>query len=75
LLGESVLLLILGLIVRVRIFVLGSTGLVIVATLRALFLETPPALTLMLTGITLLAISTVLVLARHRLQIAWRQWE
>jgi len=75
LLGESLALLILGMIARVRIFVLSSAGLIIVGTLHALFLETPPALTLMITGVTLLAISTALILARHRLQIAWKQWE
>lgn len=75
LLGESLSLLLLGMIARVRIFVLSSAGLVIVGTLRALFLETPPALTLMITGVTLLAISTALILARHKLQIAWKQWD
>ncbi len=75
LLGEALALLMLGMIARVRIFVLSSAGLVIVGTLHALFLETPPALTLMMTGVTLLAISTALILARHRLQIVWKQWE
>lgn len=75
LLGESLALLILGMIVRVRIFVLSSAGLVIVGTLRALFLATPPSLTLMITGVTLLVISTALILARHRLQIVWKQWD
>jgi hypothetical protein len=75
LLGESLALLALGVITRVRIFVLSSAALVIVGTLRALFLATPPSLTLMLTGLTLLVIATVLILARHKLQIAWKQWE
>ncbi len=75
LLGESLALLILGMIARVRIFILSSAGLVIAGTLRALFLATPPSLTLMLTGVTLLVIATALILTRHTLQIAWKQWE
>ena len=75
LLGESLALLILGMIARVRIFILSSAGLVIAGTLRALFLATPPSLTLMLTGVTLLVIATALILTRHKLQIVWKQWE
>lgn len=75
LLGESLALLALGMITRVRIFILSSAGLVIVGTLRALFLATPPSLTLMLVGITLLVIATVLILMRRRLQVVWKQWE
>jgi hypothetical protein len=75
LLGESLALLVVGMIARVRIFILSSTGLVIVGTLRALFLATPPALTLMLTGVTLLVIATALILTRRKLQIAWTQWD
>ncbi len=75
LLGESLALLILGMVARVRIFILSSAGLVIVGTLRALFLATPPSLTLMLTGVTLLLIATALILTRRKLQIAWKQWE
>lgn len=75
LLGESLALLMLGMVARVRIFILSSAGLVIVGTLRALFLATPPSLTLMLTGVTLLVIATALILTRHKLQIVWKQWE
>ena len=75
LLGESLALLALGMITRVRIFILSSASLVIVGTLRALFLATPPSLTLMLTGITLLFIATALILTRHRLQVAWKRWD
>ena len=75
LLGESLALLALGMITRVRIFILGSASLVIVGTLRALFLATPPSLTLMLTGITLLLIATALILTRHKLQVVWKRWD
>jgi hypothetical protein len=75
LLGESLALLILGTVARVRIFLLSSAGLIIVGTLRALFLATPPSLTLMLTGVTLLVIATALILTRHKLQIVWKQWD
>jgi len=75
LLGESLALLILGMVARVRIFILSSAGLMIVGTLRALFLATPPSLTLMLTGVTLLVIATALILTRHKLQTVWKQWE
>ena len=46
----------------------------IVKGLCGIFLATPPSLTLMLTGVTLLVIATALILTRHRLQIAWKQW-
>ncbi|HEU0002000.1 MAG TPA: hypothetical protein VFQ36_13955 [Ktedonobacteraceae bacterium] len=75
LLGESLALLTLGMITRVRIFILSSASLVIVGTLRALFLATPPSLTLMLTGITLLLIATTLILTRHKLQVVWKRWD
>ena len=75
LLGESLALLALGMITRVRIFILSSAGLVIVGTLRALFLATPPSLTLMLAGITLLLIATALILTRRKLQVVWKQWD
>ena len=75
LLGESLALLTLGMITRVRIFILSSAGLVIVGTLRALFLATPPSLTLMFIGITLLIIATALILTRRKLQVVWKQWE
>ena len=75
LLAESLALLTLGMITRVRIFILSSASLVIVGTLRALFLATPPSLTLMLTGITLLLIATALILTRHKLQVVWKRWD
>lgn len=75
LVGEALVLLALGIITRVRIFVLSSAALVVVGALRALFLSTPPSLALMLLGGILLAIATALILARRQLRAAWKQWE
>lgn len=78
LLGESLALLLLGIITRLRIFVLGSASLIIVGGLHALFLPSlgiPPSLALALLGIILLAIATGFTLARRRLQSAWTHWE
>jgi hypothetical protein len=75
LIGESMVLLLLGLATRVRIFVLSSASLLVVGTLRALFLATPPSLALMGLGGILIAIATALFLVRHRLRKAWKQWE
>jgi hypothetical protein len=76
LLGESLVLLVLGLGLRVRIFVLSGASLVVVGALHALFLSTsstPLALTGL--GVILLLIATGLALARHRLQAAWARWQ
>ena len=75
LMGESLALLLLGIATRVRIFILSSAALLLVGALRALFLSTPPSLALMLLGVILVVIATVLFLVRHRLKIAWTQWE
>jgi hypothetical protein len=75
LVGEALVLLALGIVTRVRIFVLSSAALVVVGALRALFLSTPPSLALMLLGGILLAIATALILARRQLRVAWKQWE
>ena len=75
LVGEALALLVLGIVTRMRIFILSSAGLVVVGTLRALFLSTPPSLALMLLGGILLAIATALILARRQLRAAWKQWE
>jgi hypothetical protein len=75
LVGESMALLLLGIATRIRIFVLSSASLLVVGTLRALFLSTPPSLALMGLGGILVAIATTLFLVRHRLRIAWKQWE
>src|SRR6266436_2664131 len=75
LVSESLALLLLGIATRLRIFVLGSASLLVVGTLRALFLSTPPSLALMVLGSTLVVIATALFLVRRKLQIAWTQWE
>ncbi len=75
LIGESLALLLLGIATRIRIFILSSASLLIVGALRALFLSTPPSLALMLLGVMLVVIATALFLVRHRLKIAWTQWE
>ncbi len=75
LMGESLALLLLGIATRIRIFILSSAALLIVGSLRALFLSTPPSLALMVLGVMLVVIATALYLVRHRLKIAWTQWE
>jgi hypothetical protein len=75
LIGESLALLLFGIITRIRIFILSSAALLIVGALRALFLSTPPSLALMLLGVMLVVIATALFLVRHKLKIAWTEWE
>jgi hypothetical protein len=75
LIGESMVLLLLGIGTRIRIFILSSASLLVVGTLRALFLSTPPSLALMVIGVLLVVIATALFLVRHRLKVAWTQWE
>ena len=77
LLGEALLLLLLGLLLRMRIFILSSAALIIVGTLRMLFIAMPPSVPILLVvfGGLLMALATVLILSRHRLQAAWSHWE
>ncbi len=78
LLLESLVLLLLGIGVGVRIFVLSGAGLIVVAALHALFLPSlgiPTPLALTILGVLLLGVSTGLSLARRRLRSAWSQWE
>jgi len=75
LIGEALALLLLGIATRLRIFILSSASLLIVGTLRALFLSTPPSLALMVLGVMLVVIATALFLVRHKLRVAWTQWE
>lgn len=75
LVGEALALLALGIVTRVRIFILSSAALVVVGALRALFLSTPPSLALMLLGGVLLAIATALFVARRQLRSVWGKWE
>jgi hypothetical protein len=76
--GEALVLLLLGVGLRVRFFVLSGAALVVVAAMHALFLPSlglPPSLALTILGGTLLAIATALSLARHRLRAAWTRWQ
>jgi hypothetical protein len=75
LIGESLALLLLGIATRLRLFILSSATLLVVGTLRALFLSTPPSLALMVLGVLLVVIATALFLVRHKLKVAWTQWE
>jgi hypothetical protein len=77
LLMEALLLLATGLIVRMRIFILSSASLIVIGTLRILFLAMPPSvpILLMVFGGLLVLLSTMLILSRHRLQAAWSSWQ
>lgn len=75
LIGESLALLLLGVATRVRLFILSSASLLVVGTLRALFLSAPPSLALMGLGGALVAIATALFLLHHKLWVAWSQLE
>lgn len=77
LLAEALLLLVLGMLTRMRMFILSSTALIVLATLRMLFLSLPPSgpIVLIVFGCVLILLATVLMLSRHRLQVAWSHWE
>jgi hypothetical protein len=77
LLGEALLLLVLGLLLRMRVFILSSAALIIAGTLRLLFISVPPSVPILLLvfGGLLMALATTLILLRHRLQTAWSLWE
>jgi hypothetical protein len=78
LLCEALGLLLLGIGVGVRIFVLTGAGLIVVAALHALFLPTlgiPTPLTLTMLGVTLLGVATGLSLMRQRVRSAWSRWD
>jgi len=76
LLGESLVLLVLGLGLRVRVLILCGAGLIVVGALHALFLSTNSTpLALAGLGVILLLVATGLTLARHRLQAAWTRWQ
>jgi hypothetical protein len=75
--GEALGLLLLGIITRIRIFVLSGAALTIVGAMHALFLPSlgiPTSLALAILGITLLAIATGLSLTRRHLRLVWREW-
>jgi hypothetical protein len=77
LVGESLLLLLLGMMTRLRIFILSSAALIVIGTLRILFLAIPPSLPLLLMafGAVLVVVATALIRARRRLLAAWTRWE
>ncbi|MBA2395134.1 MAG: hypothetical protein H0V70_20590 [Ktedonobacteraceae bacterium] len=75
--GEALGLLLLGIVTRIRIFVLSGAALTIVGAMHALFLPSlgiPTSLALAVLGGTLLAIATGLSLTRRRLRMAWSEW-
>ncbi|GCE10522.1 hypothetical protein [Tengunoibacter tsumagoiensis] len=70
LVGESLLLFILGTISRIRFFVLSGAAIVIVGAIHLLFLPSlgiPTFLAFMLVGVLLLVMATLLLLIRSRL--------
>ena len=75
LIGESLALLLLGIASRIRIFIFSGAAMSIVGAIWALFLKTSPSLAFMVLGVMLVVIATALFLVRHRLKIAWTQWE
>jgi hypothetical protein len=77
LLSEALALLALGLLARLRIFILSGAGLIVIGTLRLLFLSVSSevSILLMVSGSMLVLLATLLILFRHRLQIAWGRWE
>jgi hypothetical protein len=75
--GEALVLLLLGIITRIRIFVLTGAALTVVGAMHALFLPSlgiPTSLALAILGITLLGLATVLSLTRRRMRVLWREW-
>jgi hypothetical protein len=76
--AEALGLLLLGIITRIRIFVLSGAALTVVAAMHALLLPSlgiPTSLALAILGVTLLAIASGLSLARRRIQSAWTGWQ
>jgi hypothetical protein len=76
--AEALSLPLLGIVTRIRIFVLSGAALTVVAAMHALFLPSlgiPTSLALAVLGVTLLAIASVLSLARRRIQSAWTGWQ
>ncbi|GCE16853.1 hypothetical protein [Dictyobacter kobayashii] len=72
--GESIILLLLGFITRIRFFVLSSAALVIITAIHVLFLPSlgiPTFLALFLLGILLVILATTLLLVRPRLAAFW----
>ena len=77
LMGEALVLLLLGTGLGMRVFVLTGAGLIVIGALRAIFLPSmgmPTYLVLTILGVIALAIATVLSLFGRRLQVAWKHW-
>jgi hypothetical protein len=76
LLGEALVLLLLGIGRRTRMLALYGAGLIIVGGLHALFLTTNSTpLALVGLGLILVLIATGLTLTRHKLQALWTHWQ
>jgi NAD(P)-dependent dehydrogenase (short-subunit alcohol dehydrogenase family) len=74
--AESLLLLVLGTIVRIRFFILSGAALVVVSAIHLLFLPAlgmPTFLALILAGTLLLALATILLVIRTRLATVWSE--
>jgi hypothetical protein len=74
--AEALLLLLLGVGVRIRFFVLSGAALFVVGAIRLLFLPAlgiPTFLALTLSGIFLLAVATALLVIRTRLALIWSE--
>jgi hypothetical protein len=77
LLGEALVLLLVGIGVGVRVFVLTAAGLIVVGAIHALFLQTQNNLTgpfLIILGMAVVAIATVLYVFFRRVKMAWKEW-
>ncbi|MBE3561088.1 MAG: hypothetical protein IMW89_17980, partial [Ktedonobacteraceae bacterium] len=76
--GEALALFLLGILIRMRVFILSGAALVIISAMHALFLPSlgiPTPVALVILGGTLLAVATGLSLARRRLQDVWSHWQ
>ncbi len=76
--GESLVLLLLGIVTRLRFFLLSGAAMVIIATIHALFLPSlgiPLSIALALLGAILLGLATTLSLMRQRLRTVWSELE
>ena len=78
LLGEALVLLLVGIGVGVRVFVLTAAGLIVVGAIHALFLQTQANFTgplLIILGMAVVAIATVLTVFFQRVKMAWKEWD
>ena len=78
LLGEALVLLLVGIGVGVRVFVLTAAGLIVVGAIHALFLQTQANFTgplLIILGMAVVAIATVLTVFFQSVKLAWKEWD